>query len=253
MKTLKAIESIRSDDNFTLFWEKTAKNARDVSVDEPHLPRRRRMPNRFEARNAPAEFHDDIKTHYRQIYFESIDHLVSAISSLYDSPDFNLYMQSEQLLLKCCKKIDYQSEFETVAEFYGGDFNKENLKLQLVSLAENFEYCGDINDITLTDIITYIKSMTPCERKWIKDVQALLKKLLVMPATNATSERAFSSLRRVKTYLWATMKQERLNGLMVMNVHQERLGKINLVDIANEFVSRSEKRYFTFGKFVGDE
>ena len=39
----------------------------------------------------------------------------------------------------------------------------------------------------------------------------LLQLLLVMPATSATAERSFSSLRHVKMYLHTTMKQERLN------------------------------------------
>ncbi len=34
-----------------------------------------------------------------------------------------------------------------------------------------------------------------------------------MPATNASSERSFSALRRVKSYLRSTMLQERLNYL----------------------------------------
>ena len=37
-----------------------------------------------------------------------------------------------------------------------------------------------------------------------------MKLLLVMPATNATLERSFSALRRIKSYLQATMSQERL-------------------------------------------
>lgn len=41
-----------------------------------------------------------------------------------------------------------------------------------------------------------------------------MKLLLVMPATNVTSERSFSTLRRIKTYLQTTMSQERLNYLM---------------------------------------
>lgn len=248
MKTLKAIQHMRSEDNFTLFWEKIQKNAREVFVEEPHLPRRRRMPARYETGNAPAEFHAEVKAHYRQVYYESIDHLVNAISDRYDSPDFNLYMQSEQLLLKCVKKLNYQSEFETVTEFYGDDFNKANLRLQLESLAANFDFDGDVDDLALSDIITNFRSMSVRERKWLQDAQSLLKVLLVMPATNATTERSFSSLRRIKTYLRSTMKQKKLNGLMILHIHKESVDKLKLVNIAREFVARSQ-RFVTFGKF----
>ena len=50
----------------------------------------------------------------------------------------------------------------------------------------------------------------------------VLQLVLVMPATNATSERSFSALRRVKGYLRSTMSQQRLNNLMVLHVHKER-------------------------------
>ena len=67
-KTLKAVSNMRNEKHFNLFWEKVQKNSRDVSVEEPQLPRRRRMPARFETGNAPAAFHSEVKAHYRQIY-----------------------------------------------------------------------------------------------------------------------------------------------------------------------------------------
>ena len=48
----------------------------------------------------------------------------------------------------------------------------------------------------------------------------LLSLVLVMPATNAVSERSFSCLRRLKSYLRATMSQSRLNNVMVLHVHE---------------------------------
>ena len=70
-----------------------------------------------------------------------------------------------------------------------------------------------------------------------------------MPSTNATSERSFSTLRRVKTYLRSTMGQERLNHLMILNVHKDHTDSIDIVDIAKQFISDSEHRLRVFGKF----
>ena len=58
-----------------------------------------------------------------------------------------------------------------------------------------------------------------------------------MPATNASSERTVSAMRRVKSCLRATMSQERLNLLMILHVHKDLTDKLNLISIANEFVS----------------
>ena len=67
-----------------------------------------------------------------------------------------------------------------------------------------------------------------------------------MPATNASCERSFSALRRLKTYLRSTMRQDRLNHLMLLH---ERTDDLNLKAVANEFVSASENRLRIFGKF----
>ena len=71
-----------------------------------------------------------------------------------------------------------------------------------------------------------------------------------MPASNAVSERSFSVMRRVKSYLRNTMGQARLNHLMVLNIYKEQLDKLDLMAIANEFVSGNEHRLRFFGKFT---
>ena len=58
-----------------------------------------------------------------------------------------------------------------------------------------------------------------------------------MLATNATSERSFSALRRVKSYLRTTMGQQRLNYLMLLHVHKERTDNLDLRSVLNEFFS----------------
>ena len=71
----------------------------------------------------------------------------------------------------------------------------------------------------------------------------------VMPATNASSERSFSTLRRVKSYLRSTMNQTRLNHTMVLHIYKEMLDDLELNSVANEFVQKSEHRLSVFGKF----
>ena len=70
-----------------------------------------------------------------------------------------------------------------------------------------------------------------------------------MPATNASSERSFSALRRVKTYLRSTMSQKRLNHLMVLQIHQEAADELDLKAIGNEFVGDLELRKRMLGHF----
>ena len=73
--------------------------------------------------------------------------------------------------------------------------------------------------------------------------------LSTLPATDATSERSFSALRRLKTYLRSTMSQSRLNHLMFIHVNNDKLDNLCFLDIGNEFVTHSEHRKSVFGKF----
>lgn len=66
--------------------------------------------------------------------------------------------------------------------------------------------------------------------------------ILVMPATNATSERSFLVLRRVKTYLRSTMSQRRLNHLMTLAVHKEMTDKLELNALRNLFLETNTGR-----------
>ena len=74
--------------------------------------------------------------------------------------------------------------------------------------------------------------------------------LLVMPATNATSECSFSVLRRLKNYLRSTMSQPRLNHVMVLSIYKELLDELDLYAVGNEFVGSSEYRLRPFGTFT---
>ena len=102
-------------------------------------------------------------------------------------------------------------------ETYKDDFDKEVLRTQLGVLGANFEKCTDT--ITIFHIKDYLKSLSSGQLSLISQVQRLMQLLLVMPATNASSERSFSALRRVKNYLRATMSQERL---MTLHVHKNK-------------------------------
>ena len=61
-----------------------------------------------------------------------------------------------------------------------------------------------------------------------------------------SNERAFSCLRRLKTYLRSTTGQARLNHLTLLHVHKHDAEAIDLNAIANEFIQRNNIRRNTF-------
>ena len=55
-------------------------------------------------------------------------------------------------------------------------------------------------------------------------------------------------MRRLKTYMISTMNQSR-NHVMLLNMNKEKVDKLNIDEIADNFVQGSENSLRQFGKF----
>ena len=84
----------------------------------------------------------------------------------------------------------------------------------------------------------------------MSEVCTLTLIILVMPATNAVSERSFSALRRVKLYLRSTMTQRRVNNIMVLHVRKDQTDQLSLIEVGNEFVQWSDHHRHLFNKLL---
>ena len=119
----------------------------------------------------------------------------------------------------------------------------EKLKIEHAMFKAQFTYTN------VADAKAVFRTLAPEVRGLFHNVDVLLRLLSVCPLSSCEAERSFSALRRLKTWLRATMSQARLNALALSHVHQERLDKINLQDVAQDFVNGSQKRRGVFGTF----
>ena len=78
---------------------------------------------------------------------------------------------------------------------------------------------------------------------------SVIKIILVMSATNASSECAFNALGRVESYLCATMLNNCLNHLITCTVHKVLEKELNLKQVTDDFVDGVEQRSSIFGHF----
>ena len=90
--------------------------------------------------------------------------------------------------------------------------------------------------------------MNTFEKAHISQVIELFKFILVLPATNALSERSFTLLRLIKSYFRATTGQGWLNHLMFLSSYKENVDELNLKDAAREFIHKNDTRISLFGK-----
>ena len=60
---------------------------------------------------------------------------------------------------------------------------------------------------------------------------------LTLPSTTCTVERSFSTLRRVKTWLRATVAESRTSGLCMMSVHRKKINS-RVEEFINEVIEK---------------
>ena len=221
-----------------------------MSISHPCLADARFL--RYETGKATSEYPSSAKAHYRQQYFEAFVMTASCIKGRFDQPGYQVYRQLQDMVLK--RMFADQSDVEEmgkVADLYKGDFNMTSLETQLQALRVHLteKSANAKKGFTINDDVASLRDMTPASRTMFSEVFLVLKFILVMPATIATSERSFSALRRVKTHLRSTMSQEQLNHLMLLHVHNDATDALNLCTVANDFVSAKESRVSIFGQF----
>ena len=100
---------------------------------------------------------------------------------------------------------------------------------------------------TLYDLATFMSSLHAQTRGLFKDVGNLLHLALSLPISVASSERSFSALRRLKTWLRNTVVQRRLTHLALLHMHQDILDTLDVPALMTEFISTTPERKTTFG------
>ena len=249
MLTVKTLETLRTDDNFDLFWQKVVMTKEQVDVDEPQLPRRRKLPRRFEQGNAPAEFAVSPKDEYRRVYFEALDLAVTSICSRFDQKGFKTFCTVEQLPFKACGGQCFTEELDVVCSFFYDDFTREDLEAELSTLHNLYHSVSGEEVPSVDSIKTALLSLSTNQRTLLSSVCRLFQLLMILPAMNATSERSLSALQRIKSYLRNRMTQARLNHLMILHYHQDMTDSLDLKCIANEYITKNEARKSTFATF----
>jgi len=216
--------------------------AEKLNIQEPKLSRKRKVPSHYEIGSTRAT--DSAITpqdHYRVIYFEAFDTVIARITDRFEQEGYQMYSKLEKLLIK---KQD--EDLNEVFEFYGNDFEKDTLLAQLDSFHANYSF--DQN-ATVHDIIPVVKGLSCGEKVLHAQVIKLVRMILVLPATNAVSERSFSAMRRTKNYLRTSMTQQRFNSVMTLHINKHYTDKLDLKAIGNEFRDMKDYRKSKFPVF----
>lgn len=112
---------------------------------------------------------------------------------------------------------DQLTQMRNLCTTYAEDLQIISLDVALAELALWFRQLSKSNTIPKTAIEAYLL----CNGTALPCIKKLLQIMVTLPVTTCTSERSFSTLRRLKTYLRSTMGSDRLNGLALLNIHRD--------------------------------
>jgi hypothetical protein len=76
----------------------------------------------------------------------------------------------------------------------------------------------------------------------LPDVCTAYLLFLTLPVTVATAERSFSKLKLIKNYLRSTMLQDRLSGLAILSIENEKAKKMDVDELVNIFAEKKCRR-----------
>ena len=102
----------------------------------------------------------------------------------------------------------------------------------------------DEKQVGITDAIAIISSLNASQKLLVSEVLELVKLISTVPATNAVSERSCSMLHKFKTYLQSSMTQEPLSSCLILGNCKEKVDKLKLIEVTNQFCFENEHHFF---------
>ncbi|CAH1962682.1 unnamed protein product [Acanthoscelides obtectus] len=176
---------------------------------------------------------DQIIERYRVLYFEILDTISLQITTRFVT------------LMDTSKFKTYSEKFPTEAlsnlkEFYSNtftDFQRLKNELQLIY--------SDDQDQNMEPRL--LKESLFENRSIFKEAYKLLCLILTIPSTSVSTERSFSCLKRIKSYLRSTMSEDRLTNLAKISIEKELLNELIVSqpfydDVINKFANLKDRR-----------
>ena len=136
----------------------------------------------------------------------------------------------------CDASPNTAQDLERLLEIYQEDIGPRATVVPEVQRWVNKWKKGDVSAVPSSAI----EALCACHADIYPNVCILLTILGTLPGSTATSERSFSTMRHLKTYLRSSIGNERMTGLALLSIHKDR--QIDREKIMNDFVASSNRR-----------
>ena len=243
--TKSFLQRQRSTESFDTFYQSAVIESQNQKLtSEPVLSRQNSQ-------------YQSVEAYFRQQYFEVLDILKNELERRFDQESLKLLVEIERLLIDACNGNARQPS-GTLQELYESEIDFKRLEAQLAMLPDlvktvNLQNASQgqvvITQVTANSTVCDMMNNSSFGKAMFSEVHKLLRIYLTVPMTSASAERTFSTLKRLKTYLRATMSQNRLNHIIILHTHVSYTDNLNITGIAQEFVAGNEHRQSFFRSY----
>jgi hypothetical protein len=150
-----------------------------------------------------------------------------------------------------------RSHLEDISEVYSNDIDGSLLYDELKHFHEFLNILDQTEPKNTMDEEKKKEMKKNCPGRWYKllvtndglketfpNLETILKIFLTIPIFNASGERSFSDLNRIKNYHRSTLSQDHLNDLTILYRESETLKKMSYDKLINTFASKKVRKKF---------
>ena len=164
--------------------------------------------------NTPS---DTVSEYFRRVLsIPFIDHLICQISARFCDRNVAALNGFYGLPSEVVCGKDWRSKFRRYLSLYENDLPEPRyIECELDMWEETWERTKATPPANVSSLLPKIDKIT------FPNIYVAFQILGTLPVTSCSCERSISVLRRLKTYLRNTMKEERLNALALLHVHRD--------------------------------
>ena len=168
-----------------------------------------------------------------QLFYPAIDRMIAEMRERF-SPQCENVMLGINACNPAMESFMNLDDLKRLATHYKLDISESE-----IAVAKNFIKAVQLTSekkFTMEKVYSILDPLAfPCLKK-------LFQVALTVPVTSCTCERSFSCLRRVKTWLWTRMTQDRLDHLAVLGIESDTYMSCSDDDLVSAFINLKQRR-----------
>ena len=179
----------------------------------------------------------------KQMFYVAIDAISGSLEKRFLHNDLDVVKQIEKFIISAANNI--RSNKDDIAQrlqhfkslVYFDALAEELADLHFHIKLYNKESNTPLKKVTKITSVCEILNKKPTSKKCLSEIHKLLQIYFSIALVSASSERSFSVMRRIKTWLRTSTTDNSLNNRMFANIHKNLLDNINLQAVADDFAS----------------